>query len=378
MAYLAHYAASAISNTLSKLQIFHHPTAFPLENGTSLPELHIAYHTYGKQNEKADNVIWICHALTGNSEAGNWWSGLIGEGKLFDPADYFIVCANMLGSCYGTTSPISIRPETGKSYGNSFPHITVRDMVRSFQLLRKHLGIQKIQLLIGGSMGGQLALEWSIIAPYRFEKLCILASNAQHSAWGIAFNESQRMAIEADPTFGTDAPDAGKNGLKAARAIAMLSYRNYLTYNKTQSDTATKLGDFKASSYQQYQGNKLSQRFDPVSYIRLNQAMDSHNIGRDRNSVEAALKQIKTAALIIGIQSDILFPIVEQQRIAEHIPDAQLELIDSPYGHDGFLIEFEQIAALLKEFLEKGARSRFRTAQMEGIHKRGLPGTEAF
>jgi len=347
-----------------------------------LPELDIAYHSYGTLNAKKNNVIWVFHALTANSDAADWWEGLIGEGKLFDPNNHFIVCANMLGSCYGATNPTSINPQTGKRYGKSFPDVTVRDMVRSHQLLCEHLGIEKIQLGLGGSMGGQQTVEWAIMEPERFERVAIIASNAKHSPWGIAFNEAQRMALMADPTLFEDTEEAGKKGLEAARAIAMLSYRNYETYNAAQSELSPdKIGDFRASSYQRYQGLKLWKRFEPLSYLTLSKAMDSHNVGRQRGGIEKALKRITASTVVVGIQSDILFPTPEQITLAQHIPNAKIELIDSLYGHDGFLIEYEALTEKLGAFLEDDF-SVFDDAPLNGkralIRKEGIPGTERF
>ncbi|MEN0048356.1 MAG: homoserine O-acetyltransferase, partial [Bacteroidota bacterium] len=304
-----------------------------------------------------------------------WWDGLIGEGRIFDPKDYFIICANMLGSCYGASSPNSINPSTGKAYGRDFPVITVRDMVHSHQVLQQHLGIDQIRLLLGGSMGGQQALEWAIIDPDLFDRVAIFAANAKHSAWGIAFNESQRMALEADSTLYTNAPDAGQKGLEAARAIAMLSYRHYDTYQSTQTDTDGRIDNFRASSYQRYQGLKLWKRFDPKAYIILGKAMDNHDVGRGRGGLKKALQQVKSPTLVVGIQSDVLFPISEQRFIAKYIPDAQFETIDSLYGHDGFLIEYKKLTYLLEEFLAKGAQEK---AYLNGQGDIEMPGTELF
>lgn len=361
-----------------------HNYPFRLESGGTLPELEIAYHTYGRLNERRDNVVWICHALTANSDAAEWWPGLVGEGKLFDPAEFFIVCANMPGSCYGSTGPRSVNPLTGGPYGPDFPLVTIRDMARALQLLQAHLGINRIKLAIGGSMGGQQVLEWAVMDPDLFDNICVPASNAAHSPWGIAFNEAQRMAIAADPSLYEDGDNAGGKGLEAARAIAMLSYRSYRSYRHTQSeDTHEKFDGFRASSYQQYQGLKLRRRFDPWSYLSLSKSMDSHNLGRGRESVEAALATIRAQALIIGIESDILFPVEEQIAIADGIPCARLEIIDSLYGHDGFLIEYEKIDALVRPLLfgkgfspEKG-RYRLRRGTGKTIY-RALPGTESF
>ncbi|MCB0592757.1 MAG: homoserine O-acetyltransferase [Phaeodactylibacter sp.] len=361
---------------------------FALESGASLAELNIAYTTYGRLSPGQDNVVWVCHALTANSEAEEWWPGLVGKGKLFDPEHYYIVCANILGSCYGSTNPRSTNPATGQPYGRDFPLATIRDMVRAHQLLQAHLGVKRIRLAIGGSMGGQQALEWAVMDPGLIENICILASNAQHSPWGIAFNEAQRMAIEADPSLYDDTEEAGRRGLEAARAIAMLSYRNYRTYQLSQmEEEPDKLDDFRASSYQRYQGYKLHQRFDVLSYLALSRAMDSHNLGRGRGGQEKALGQIQANALVIGIQSDVLFPVEEQAFLANHIPRARLELIDSIYGHDGFLIESEAIGRLARPFLEGKAhlnghaKYTFRQRKKDGfgqLKKPPLPGTERF
>lgn len=365
-----------------ELQKIKYPGAFELDCGKSLPDLTIAYHTYGQLNAEKDNVIWICHALTANSDAADWWEGLLGEDKTFDPNRYFIVCSNMLGSCYGTTGPANTNPEHGEIYGLDFPTITIRDMVKAHQFLRTELGIEKINLIVGGSMGGQQAVEWAISEPALFDKVCILASNAKHSPWGIAFNESQRMAILADSSLDKNDPKSGQKGLEAARAIAMLSYRHYKTYQLTQKEeTEDKFEDFRASSYQRYQGLKLYKRFNVFSYLSLSKSMDSHNVGRGRESVEEALQQITAKALIIGITTDILFPIEEQILLAKHIPNAQLEVITSSYGHDGFLVEFESISGLVKPFLEQNVLINNKNNKVNDslvTNPVALPGTEEF
>jgi homoserine O-acetyltransferase/O-succinyltransferase len=338
-----------IISTPHKTLLF--PEPFVLESGAVLPRLEIGYHTYGTLNEAKDNVVWVCHALTGNSDAAVWWDGLIGEGRMFDPRKYFIVCANMLGSCYGSSGATSINPTTGTPYFRSFPQVTVRDMVHAHILLRRHLGIKRVVVGLGGSMGGQQLLEWAITEPELFEAIIPMATNARHSPWGIAFNESQRLAIEADTTFFEDRLDAGAKGLQAARSIGILSYRNYDTFWKTQADEEEKTDNFRASSYQSYQGEKLVRRFNAQSYWQLTKAMDSHNVGRGRGGLQNALAQIRTRTLVIGISSDILFPPEEQRRLAEHIPNAEYVEIASPYGHDGFLIEFQQLTEILNGFL---------------------------
>ncbi|MCB0687417.1 MAG: homoserine O-acetyltransferase [Saprospiraceae bacterium] len=333
-----------------KIYRYQHP--FHLESGETLPEIEVGYTTYGQLNSQGDNVVWVCHALTANSDPQEWWPGLIGEGKLYDPEKYFIVCANILGSCYGSTNPDSINPVTGMRYGKDFPLVTIRDIVKSLILLRIHLGIDSIYIATGGSMGGQQALEWAIMEPTLIQNLIVIGTNAKHSPWGVAFNEAQRMALEADPTLYSDEADGGMKGLEAARAVAMLSYRNYQAYHLTQMEEGEKLDGFKASSYQRYQGLKLRKRFRPLSYLILSKGMDSHDLGRGRGGYAQALSIIRAHTLVFGIASDFLFPISEQEEISKNIKGAVLEVIDSPFGHDGFLIEFAQITHKVHEFLD--------------------------
>jgi len=325
---------------------------FTLESGETLPGYHLAYTTYGSLNKAKDNVAWIFHALTANSKPAEWWPGLVGEGKLFDPNEYFIVCVNMPGSCYGSFGPLDINFKSGESYYHDFPFFTPRDMIRSYQPLKKYLGIEKIKIGIGGSMGGQQLLEWAIEEPDLFEYIFPVGTNAQHSSWGIAFNASQRMSIEADGTWKEKNAKAGVEGMKAARSIALLSYRNYDTYHASQSEHETeKIDDYKSESYQRYQGEKLAKRFNAFSYYFLSKGMDSHHVGRGRISVENALQKIKAKALVIGIATDILFPVSEQEFIAKNIPGGKLATINSLYGHDGFLLESEQIQHIINSFL---------------------------
>lgn len=339
-------------------EIFHYKESFTLESSYVLPQFHLAYNTLGMLNEKGNNVVWVFHALTANSDAEDWWSGLIGAGKFFDPADYFIVCVNMPGSCYGSISPLSINPHTVEPFFHDFPVFTTRDMIRSYQKLRHHLGIKKIVAGIGGSMGGQQLLEWAIEETELFEHIIPIATNAKHSPWGIAFNATQRFCIEQDPTWKEKNPEAGLQGMKTARAIALLSYRNYTAYSATQQGWNPKenINEFKpplsrAESYQRYQGEKLARRFDAFSYYFLSQSMDLHDVGRDRGGMEKALQQIRAKALVVSISSDILFPPVEQESLASFIPDASFKIIDSSFGHDGFLLEFEKLTMLLQAFL---------------------------
>ena len=330
--------------------IFHYNQNFELEAGETLPGFQLKYTTLGQLNKESNNVVWVCHALTGSSDFTDWWKDFFVEGSTFDPKTHFIICANVLGGCYGSTGPLSNDPKTGKNYFHDFPLVTVRDIARSLDLLRINLGLEKINTLIGGSLGGQQALEWAIIQPNVIQNLIVVATNAQHSPWGIAFNEAQRMAIAADNTWKENDPCAGIEGLKAARAIGMISYRAYKGFEETQSEKDSEnIADFRASSYQRYQGQKLANRFNAFTYWVLSKAMDSHNIARGRKSIEAALQSIKAETLVIGIESDILFPIAEQKLLASTIPNARFEKIDSLFGHDGFLVEIDQFKKILKK-----------------------------
>lgn len=337
-----------------EVKLYNCNEAFALESGEHLPDLQIAYNTYGKLNVKKDNVIWVCHALTANSDVFEWWSGLFGNNNLFNPNDYFIVCANNLGSCYGSTGPLSINNYTGQKWYSHFPNITTRDMVAAHELLRQHLNIQKINTIIGGSQGAQQVLEWNILNPQLFVNTILIATNAKHSPWGIAFNESQRLAIKADRTYYSNADNGGEKGLAAARSIALLSYRNYEPYNITQKEKDnSKTNEFNAASYQRYQGEKLVKRFNAYSYISLLNAMDSHNVGRNRTSIENALNTITANALVIGISNDLLFPPQEQLYLSHHIKNSKVKIIDSFYGHDGFLLETKQLTKTITEFYEE-------------------------
>jgi homoserine O-acetyltransferase/O-succinyltransferase len=304
-------------------------------------------------NAGKSNVVWICHALTANSDVADWWPGMVGPGDVIDPEKYFIICANIVGSCYGSSGPLTINPLTQQPYYSSFPFITIRDMVNAHIILRKHLGIEKIFLLAGGSMGGYQAMEWCIIEKNSIENLFLLATSATESAWGIATHTAQRLSIEADCTWKKPSPTAGEKGLKAARAIGMLTYRNYEIMVKTQSENDfDKTDNFKASSYINYQGDKLTRRFNAYSYWLLTKSMDSHNIARGRSSDgRTVLQSIQQRTLIIGISTDILCPLIEQENLAAHIPDATLLEIESGYGHDGFMVESKQISILLAQWL---------------------------
>ena len=335
------------------MEYFQYQQPFTLEGGQTLPALTIAYHSYGQLNANKDNVIWICHALTANSDAQDWWPGMIGDGLLFDTSSHFVICANILGSCYGTTGPLSVNPNTGQLYYHSFPFITIRDIVKAHMLLREHLGIKKIHLLTGGSIGGYQALEWALMEQEVVDNLLLLTTSAAESAWGIAVHTAQRLAIEADTSWNEPHPDAGIKGMKAARAIGMLTYRSYEILVEKQTDPdVNKLDDFKASSYINHQGEKLVKRFNAYTYWMLTKAMDSHNIARRRaKDLASVLKTIPHKTLIIGISSDILCPVAEQVFMAQNMPKATYIEINSAYGHDGFLVEIEKITEHVRNWL---------------------------
>lgn len=333
---------------MSKLNL--HIDQLNLESGKTLTDVDIAYHTYGTLNADKSNVIWVCHALTANSDAADWWGNLIGEGKIYDPKKYFIICANILGSCYGTTGPLSINKQNDKIYFNNFPFFTVRDIVTTLDILKAHLSINTIHTIIGGSLGGFQALEWMIHSPSLFKNAVLLVTNAKQSSWGKGIHTVQRMAIEADEKWNKNTIYDDSKGLKIARAIGLLTYRHYEAFEKTQADNANTLKNFKVESYMKYQGGKLLKRFNPYSYYVLANAMDTHDIGRGRESKEKVLANIKTKTQLIGINSDLLCPIQEQEFMEAHMPNAKLDVIESIYGHDGFLIEGKKITNVLKQF----------------------------
>ncbi len=324
---------------------------FSLESGRSISDFHLAYTTHGNLSPKKDNVVWIFQAMTANSDPAEWWPGMVGEGKFFDPNQYYIVCVNTPGSCYGSSGPLDINPATNTPYYRNFPFFTPLDMAKAYDLLRIELGIDDIFLGIGSSLGGQQLLAWAGMSPSLFKHIVPISTNAFQSPWGKAFNASQRLCIEADPTWYEEKADGGMEGMKVARAVALLSYRSYETYEKTQQDPKEAVENFRSDSYQKYQGEKLSKRFNAYSYYMLSKSLDSHHMGRGIFDAEELLRKITSKCLIIGISSDLLFPVSEQRFIAAHIPGAKLEIIESMYGHDGFLLEDETLTTLLKKFI---------------------------
>ena len=352
-----------------------------MECGGSLSSVTVAYETYGSLNARRDNAILVCHALTGSAHAAGyssddpksvgWWDNFIGEGKPLDTSKYFVVCSNFLGSCYGTTGPGSENPSTGKPYGLLFPQMTVKDMVEVQKALIVYLGINKIKTVIGGSLGGMQVLEWALMYPDLLDSIIPIATSAQHSPWSIALNDLARQAIMNDPDWRNgDYYEHGQpgNGLSLARQIAMVSYRSGKEFNqrfkrdrqKTNGKVSTYRFDFsnhfQVESYLRYQGQKLVKRFDANTYIYISRAMDLHDITADRGDLHSVLGSIMLPSLSIGIDSDVLYPALEQKTIAASMPNARYKELSSIYGHDAFLIEFEQMGAIVREFLAEVTR----------------------
>lgn len=339
---------------------------FALESGVVLPLAQIRYRIYGQ--DKTAPVVVICHALTGSASVDTWWGSLLGPGRPFDTDRYRIVCCNILGSCYGSTSPNSINEATGQIYGRDFPLITVQDTVRlQLQLMREHLQIPKIHCVIGGSFGGMQAMEYAVQTTLDqsnyVQSVIPIACNAQHSAWQIAVSEIQRQAIYRDPNWSGENAFAATKGLELARQIAMISYRTPQGYaTKFGRDTVNSDDNpavWQVQRYLDYQGVKFIERsFDPITYVKLTQQMDTHDIARHRaDDVTQVLSQLRLPALILGIDSDILYPLYEQQFMAQHMPSAELQVVTSPDGHDGFLLEQKQVGSHISNFLKAMAFS---------------------
>lgn len=333
----------------AKTYVYNKP--FPLERGGELPSLTIAYHTYGTLNERRDNAIWVCHALTANSDVADWWPHTVEEGCFLDPSKWFVVCANIIGSCYGSTGPLSVNPETGTPYYDKFPGLTIGDLARAHSLLADHLKLDHIHALVGSSVGGFQAIEWVCREPHRFNRIALIATDAKASPWTIAIDETQRMAIKADATYGEPRPDAAMAGLAAARAIGLLTYRGGEGYNRTQQNrTDTPEGCHRACTYQQYQGEKLCRRFNAYSYVTILDTFDTHDVGRGRGSVATALGAIDIPAMVVGITTDMIFTPAEIRALASMLPRATYQEINSPFGHDGFLVEHDQLNSILNDF----------------------------
>lgn len=326
------------------------PGRFSLGRGGTLPGIRVAYRTWGEPSPEA---VLVCHALTGSADADDWWEGLFGQGKALDPSRDFIVAANVLGSCYGTTGPASIDPGTGRAYGPDFPEITIEDMVRVQAALLHRLGVDRIRLVVGGSMGAMQALAWGAAYPQQVGAIVPIASGASQSAWALALHTAQRAAIEGDPRFrgGRYQPAFGPDtGLAVARMIAMSSYRSPQSFDERFGrghDGET----FAVESYLRYQGRKLVDRFDANSYLTLIRAMD-------RFDIRASLATVTAPALVIGISSDVLYPASEVRDLARSLPNAEYATLHAPHGHDAFLIETDAVNRLIVGFRERLAAGR--------------------
>lgn len=339
---------------------------FRLEYGGTLDELHLRYETYGSLNQARDNAVLVFHAWTGSAHlagtytretlnslprldqtfgADGWWDELAGPGRMLDTEQRFVICANHIGSCYGSTGPLSINPQTGQPYGGDFPLITARDLAKAQLKLLDYLGIEKVTLL-GGSLGGMVALEFAYLYPERVEKLVVLAAPAVHGPWARAFNRLAREAILTDPSFQDGAYREQPKGLELARAISMLSFRTPESFNLRWHQHPER-----GESYVLYQGEKFIQRFDANAFLTLSHSMDSHDIGRGRGGVAAALERLRgIPSLFVGIDSDVLYTAAEV-REAAILAGGRYAEIKSPHGHDAFLIETDQVERILSSFL---------------------------
>jgi homoserine O-acetyltransferase len=361
-----------------------------LECGVHLAPIEVAYESWGVLNAACDNAVLVCHALTGDSHAAGrytpddarlgWWDPLIGPGRAFDTDRYFVVCANVLGGCQGTTGPSTTDPATGKPYGSAFPQVTVRDIVRAQHELLCNLGVRRLAVVVGGSLGGMQVLEWMVMYPDFVEAAIPVGASLAHSAQGIAYNLVGREAIMLDPAWrGGDYYASGQSperGLSIARMIGMITYQSEESmrrkFHRERVDTEAELyydpgSRFQVENYLHYQGNSLVKRFDANSYLTLSRTMDLHDLGYGRGGIEAALEQVSpsTRSLVIGISSDILFPTYFQRETVERLNavgrHAEYSEISSPWGHDAFLIEYAQLTEAITRFLDAQERAHTRT-----------------
>mmetsp|Transcript_58169 Transcript_58169/g.142220 ORF Transcript_58169/g.142220 Transcript_58169/m.142220 type:complete len:547 (+) Transcript_58169:269-1909(+) len=354
---------------------------FVLENGSKLPNAQLRYQTYGELNATKDNVVVVCHALTGNASLHSWWGGLLGDGLAFDTSKYLVVCCNILGSCYGSSNPQSLKEDgSEEEYGLDFPDVSVQDTVKlQLQLIKDEIGATSIHSVIGGSFGGMQAMEFAVQggrtggdfvkddgSPY-VRSVVPIACGAAHTAWQIAISEVQRQAIYADTNWSNGNPFKATKGLEVARQMGMISYRTPQGYrgkfgreireNKNGSCPVSPAygseAKWQVKSYLEYQGIKFIDRFDPITYVKMTEQMDSHDISRGRGgTVSDILKQIEIPACVMGIDSDVLYPLSEQEELAEHMPKAELKVIRSDDGHDGFLLEQDQVGKHIVNFLK--------------------------
>lgn len=339
-----------------------------LELGGTLDSYTLGYRTWGRLSPSADNVVFVCHALTGSADADQWWSPLFGAGKTLDPARDFIICSNVLGGCYGSTGATSSDPH-GRRYGRRFPALTIRDQVRAQMHLGDALGVRAISMVVGGSMGGLQALEWALLDPQRVRSLAVIAASARHSAWCRAWSETQRMALRSDPAFldGDYPPDAPPTtGLGVARAIAMTTYRSARMFeDRHGAAVADSRGDMdvrgsaSVHAWLRHHAEHFVGRFDANTYLTLIDAMDRHDIGRSRGGVAEALRHLTQPAMVVAIGSDALYLPSEQRDICQHLQNVEYVEIASEHGHDGFLID----AAMLEPHLTRFHDHRRRPMQ---------------
>jgi homoserine O-acetyltransferase len=327
---------------------------FGLESGTSLPSLALAYRTWGRLAPAADNAVVVCHALTGSADVDAWWPALLGPGRALDPERDFVVCVNVPGSCYGSTGPVTAAPD-GTPWGARFPAFTVRDTVNAQRALLDHLGVRAVRLVLGGSLGGMQALEWALL-DRRVRSAAVIAAPARHEAWAIAWSDAQRRALVADPAWDSDR-SAVRAGLAAARAIAMISYRAPQSFAARFGRGVGEREPFAVRDWLAHHGRALLERFDAASYAVLLDTMDAHDVGAGRGGVEAALGAVHVPVLVLGIDSDHLYPPREIEALASALPRGELAWLRSPHGHDAFLIEARDVEREVRAF-----RARHRPA----------------
>lgn len=343
---------SHLAHACRETRVLTLPEPFELEAGAALPGVEVAYRTWGRLAASGDNAVLVCHALTGSADVDAWWGPLLGPGRALDTGRDFVVCSNVLGSCYGTTGPASRRPGRRRRWGPDFPPVTVRDMVRLQARLLDALGVRRLRLAIGGSLGGMQALEWAATFPDRVEAIAAIAAPGRHSAWAIGLSEAQRAAIEADPLwdggrYRPGAPPAA--GLAAARMVAMCTYRSWESF-ALRFGRAREGGEYAVARYLRRHGEWLVDRFDANCYVTLTRAMDSHDVSRGRGEYAETLRAVRQPALVVAIDSDALYPPEEQWELAELLPNARLAWLHSPHGHDAFLVEAAALARLVADF----------------------------
>ncbi|WP_242393012.1 homoserine O-acetyltransferase MetX [Anaeromyxobacter oryzisoli] len=346
-------AAGRAAFVAPETRTFRLPGSFELELGGRLAEVDVAYRTWGTLDRDGTNAVVCCHALTGSADADRWWTRMFGPGRALDPERDFIVCSNILGSCYGTTGPASLDPATGRPYFGTFPAITIRDMVRVQHALVTGLGVRRVRMAIGGSLGGMQVLEWALLYPDLVDSVVFIASTARHSAWCIGLSESQRQAIYADPRWKGgryDPDDPPVAGLAAARMAAMLSYRSQPSFEERFARRPQTEELFAVESYLRYQGRQLVDRFDPATYVTLTRAMDTHDVSRGRGDFDEVLRSIRQPMLVVSIDSDVLYWPWEQREVARLVPNARLDVLDSLDGHDAFLISVDRVSEMVADF----------------------------